>query len=130
MKERKGAEKRGGISLACPFLHSWLASLGHDGGDWRHCCPSKVILQARCQWRSALGEVEISVGWISFARDQRCLDSMRWRSALFGLGERKRTEGRRGVCTVCLGIEGEWWKKRRKRRKGDLWGERGYTWVW
>ena len=51
--------------------------------------------------------VEISAGWISFARDQRCLDSVRWKLALFGLGERKRMEGQRRVCTVCLGIGGE-----------------------
>ena len=45
--------------------------------------------------------VEISAGWISFARDRRCLNSERWKLALFGLGERKRMEGRRrGVESV------------------------------
>ncbi|KAK9987671.1 hypothetical protein SO802_027910 [Lithocarpus litseifolius] len=44
MKERKGAEKKGGDRR-------------------RHCCPSEVILKAGCRWRSALGEVEIGAVW-------------------------------------------------------------------
>ncbi|KAM3758160.1 hypothetical protein ACB098_01G021900 [Castanea mollissima] len=51
--------------------------MGHGGGDWNCCYPLEVILQARCQWRS--GKVEIGAGWISFARDLRCLYSVRWR---------------------------------------------------
>ena len=45
---------------------------------------------------------------------------------MFGLSERKRMEGRRGVCTVCLGIGGEWWKKKKKGEKG-IYGEREDT---
>ena len=127
MKKRKGVEKRGGMSLACPFLHSWSALLGHDGGDWCRCYPSEVILQAGCWCRSALGKVEINAGWISFARDRCCLDLVRWKSALFGLGERKRMEGRRRVCTVCLGIWGEWWKKRKKKGEKRIYREREDT---
>ena len=40
--------------------------------------------------------MEIDARWISFAGDRRCLYSVRWRSVLFGLGERKRMEERRG----------------------------------
>ena len=61
--------------------------MGYDGGDLRRCCPSEVILQARCRWRSALGKVEIGAGRISIARDRCCLYLVRWRSMLFVLGE-------------------------------------------
>ena len=49
--------------------------------------------------------VEIDTGWISFAGDRRCLYSMKWRLVLFGLGERKRTEGerKREPCVWVLG---------------------------
>ena len=46
---------------------------------------------------------------------------------MFGLGERKRMEGRRGVCTVCLGIGGEWWKKKKKKGEKGIYGEREDT---
>ena len=114
------------IKLPMCFCEEEKTLLGHDGGDWRCYCLSEVILQAGCQCRSALGEVEIGDRWISFARDQRCLDSMRWKSALFGLGERKRMEGQRRVCIVCLGIGGEWLKKNKKGEKG-IYGEREDT---
>ena len=62
--------------------------------------------------------MEISAGWISFAGDWRCLYSVRWRSALFRLGERKRMEGRRGRenCVWVLGESDE----KKKRRKVDV----------
>ena len=94
--------------------------MGHNGGDRCRCCPLEVILQAGCRWRSTLGEVEISARWISFAGDRRCLYSVRWRSALFGLDERKRMEGRRGRenCVWVLGESDE--KKKKKEKSGCI----------
>ena len=57
----------------------------------------EVILQAGCWWRLTLGEVEIGVGWISFAGDRRCLDSVRGREWRDG----------EGFLLVCLVIAGE-----------------------
>ena len=61
--------------------------------------------------------VEIGTGWISFAGDQRYLYSVRWRSALFGLGERKRMEGQRGRENR---VSGYWGRVMKKKRKGDV----------
>ena len=62
-----------------------------------------------------MGEVEIDVGWISFAGDRHCLDSVRGR-------EWRDGEGFLLVCLVIAESDG--------KKRGDLWGERGYTWVW
>ena len=101
MKERKGAEKRDWIDLACPFLHSWSVPLGHDGGDRRRCCPSKVISQAGWRWRSALGGFPLlgssrvlgETGLIVTDKHKseeesagRCLDSVRGREWRGGEG--------------------------------------------
>ena len=120
MKERKWVEKRSGISLACPFLHSWSASLGHDGGDQHRCCPSEVILQAGCRWRSALGGfllLEISAIWTWWGEDRRCLDSVRGRE----------WRGREGFvpCVWILGESDE--KKKRKKKWRFMGGERIHT---
>ena len=100
--------------------------MGHDGGDQCRCCSSELILQARCQWRLALGEVEIRAGWISFAGDRRCLYSVRWRSALFGLSERKRMVGAERKREPCVWVLRESDEKKKKKK-----GEKGmYTRVW
>ena len=102
--------------------------MGHDGGDQCRCCSSELILQARCQWRLALGEVEIRAGWISFAGDRHCLYSMRCRSALFGLSERKRMVGAERKREPCVWIL---WKSDGPKKKEEEEGEKGmYTRVW
>ena len=68
--------------------------------------------------------MEISARWISFAGDRRCLYSVRWRLALFGLDERKRMEGRRGR-ENCVWVLGE--SDEKKKKKGEKWM---YTQVW
>ena len=85
--------------------------MGHDGGDRCCCCPSEVILQAGCQWRLVLfvlSDVEIDIVWT------------RWEEEDGGGEEEERT--------VCLGIGGEWRKKKRKK-KGEkvIYGEREDT---
>ena len=113
MKERKWVEKRSGISLACPFLHSWSTSLGHDGGDQHRYCSSEVILQAGCRWRSALGGfllLEISAIWTRWGGDRRCLDSVRGRE----------WRGREGFVR-CVWVLGE---KKKEKKKGFMGRER------
>ena len=107
MKERKGEEKKGGMSLACPFLHSWLAPLGHDGGDRCRCYPLEVILQVG--WRSVLGGfplLEISVVWTRWGGNWRCLDLVRGRE----------WRGREGF-VPCVWVLGESDGKKEKKKE-------------
>ena len=69
--------------------------------------------------------MEISAGWISFAGDWQCLYSVRWRSALFRLGERKRMEGRRGRENCVSRYWGRVMKKKKKTMR--IYGEREDT---
>ena len=120
-REEMGGEEE--WNQSCMSFPAFL--IGVAGSWWRRSAPLLPVGGDLASWVP----VEIGTRWISFARDQCYLDLMRWRSALFGLGERKRMKGQRGVCTVCLDIGREWWKKKKKKKR-DLWGERGYTRVW
>ena len=61
--------------------------------------------------------------------DQRCLDLVRWRSALFGLGERKKMEGWRGRENRVSGYWGRVMEKKKKKGEKGIFGEREDTRV-
>ena len=59
--------------------------------------------------------------------DQRCLDLVRWRSALFGLGERKKMEGWRGRGNRVSRYWGRVMEKKKKEGEKGIFGEREDT---
>ena len=105
-REERGGEE--GWNRSCMSFPAFL--IGAAGSWWRRSAP---LLPVGGDLASSV-LVEISAWWISFVGDQRCLDSVRG----------KEWRGKDGFVLVCLGIGGEWWKK--KGEKG-IYGEREDT---